>query len=460
MLPGSRAVIRNQPQIPPLSGKRSRKSLCHVPSPQLVPQHTLPRLAASPPPAVSLQVQISLEDGDNDEIHDHDQGAAGLQAKRPKRRTSMELPRDLVQEHAKSEAREVSNMAATGYHDISTSAAMTLSPRRCAFRGSHEEMKDLRALVRGYCSQSREGRAVCPQAGAIQAWTGYPLTQTFGGERNDRRYILQLLAPVIEEMDQRKVHETKKWQDATGCRVERSRSGKYRYVSLETNRKVKSQEYQRRYRQVLEDEAGMRLERANAWKAKLLSLDKEAYSSSSDDRLPPAALELDEVMEVQEEPGSETPVFVAGEETSMELCDMSVSMDLDQSRIGLAVERTWLETPQATNIDSSSSGDTDDDKNDLEHEPSLQPIQSATDAVCELRPKAVTPTENIETLPLPDRDTSSNDPEIAAAEQRLWSRIDEALQEYSCQVMTIVNSRRNASNTTGQGATTGRSPPT
>lgn len=45
-------------------------------------------------------------------------------------------------------------------------------------------------------------------------------------------------------------------------------------------------------------------------------------------------------------------------------------------------------------------------------------------------------------LPLPSRDDVSSDPEIAAAEERLWSTIDEALADYSATVLAIRARRR------------------
>ena len=52
----------------------------------------------------------------------------------------------------------------------------------------------------------------------------------------------------------------------------------------------------------------------------------------------------------------------------------------------------------------------------------------------------------MELLPFPDRDEESKDPDIARAERRLWGRIDAALQDYSHEVMMIMNSRGDASN--------------
>ena len=51
-------------------------------------------------------------------------------------------------------------------------------------------------------------------------------------------------------------------------------------------------------------------------------------------------------------------------------------------------------------------------------------------------------TQTIPLLPLPSQDSESTDPEIAAAEKRLWDKIDLALHEYSGEVMMIRNKRR------------------
>lgn len=45
-------------------------------------------------------------------------------------------------------------------------------------------------------------------------------------------------------------------------------------------------------------------------------------------------------------------------------------------------------------------------------------------------------------LPLPSRDESSSDPEVAKAERELWDKIDAALEEYSNKVLLIQERRR------------------
>ena len=45
-------------------------------------------------------------------------------------------------------------------------------------------------------------------------------------------------------------------------------------------------------------------------------------------------------------------------------------------------------------------------------------------------------------LPLPSKDSETMDPEIRAAEKRLWAKIDQALHEYSGEVMMIQRKKR------------------
>lgn len=458
-------VARPPPQVVPLAmkttataGKRSRKSLCHVPSPLVTSQEDLAVLerGPSPPPPVSLHVQICLDEDDALEGETAGAAAPSSPAKRRKKRTSMELPRELVVPEP---------YALSGEED--TQELSRVKSTSSDFQGSLEDMKTLQALVRGYCRRPKSDRGTCPEAQEIQEGTRYPLMAPSPSDppasQNDRHWVLQHLAPVIEQMDQRKALDTKKWQDATGCRVERSRSGKYRYISMETNQRVKSQEYQRRYRQVLHEEAWVRLERADAWKEKLLeevvdNAQEVDKSVPGDEDTSCPEVDIEDVLKADSKPPSTATAVESDkhDDVSMEMCDLSVSMDMEQSRITYVDAENALQDEEdcpavTTDIVSCHDPSMDEDKqNDLEDERALQPIRTATEEICELRPKSVTPTENIvETLPLPDRDDESSDPEIAKAERQLWSRIDQALQDYSYQVMTIVKSRQTKKNHAG-----------
>lgn len=472
------------------SSKRSRKSLCHVPSPVVrstsicTEQRDDPSLSSSPPPVApkTLHVNICVDDDDDDDAD------AATSVKRRKKRQSMELPRELVLDNAS--ALEASFAPPRAHIPPGPSQCQSLQNLQAAFIGDKQNMKDLQALVRGYCKVPKAQRSSSKEASAIEETTGYPLVTPDEIDHplslSNRRSVLQKMAPIIEEIDKRKAEDIAKWEYETECRVERSsKSGKYRYISIETNTKVGSQEYKRRYMGVLAREAPLRLAKTKEWKDKLNAPSPQAcqeeaskagmeraaidaplvtdHSGDMDDECENASfdttqeldLDLNEILALDTKPSDETEQesLPAGaeqeEDTSMEICDMSVSMDLGEAS-EVRAEFQPSARMQADTPTKELRVDHANEEEDIELE--LVPEMTVTDQDCATKeecakvpPKSVTPTE-MELLPFPDRDEESKDPDIARAERRLWGRIDAALQDYSHEVMMIMNSRGDASN--------------
>lgn len=393
------------------NSKRSRKSLCHVPSP-------MEQREESSPPPMHVQQRICLDDDDT-------------RAKRRKKRQSMELPRDLVR-----------------------GITPCTDPVPPSFVGNLQDMKDLQALVRGYCKMPRDLRATSQQARLIEESTGYPLLQPVIHDdpqsHANRRAVLSKMAPIIEEIDRRRAEDTAKWEYETGCRVERSKSGKYRYISLETNTKVGSQEYKRRYMGVISRESSLRLFKARQWKEKLLAsndsqedfeplpmdapLVTDASSDMEDDTFSTTHeldLDLNDILE------SSRDTF--NEDNHMEICDVSASLDMGENDSSMYSHSRTDRMSQSMGGCTKEMFDDAADKDDLEQELAFQPPPTTNHT--KTVPKSVTPTE-LEILPLPDREEASSDPDVARAERLLWSRIDSALQEYSEEVLRIRKSRQ------------------
>jgi hypothetical protein len=432
------------------NNKRARRSLCHIPSPveqrplEQRDEAVVSRLDDFAPTSTQNPQPLSIDLDDSDVSR----------TKRRRKRQSMAIPKDLVQEHA----------SAMAFEEPAKRASLP-SPKK-AFTGSMQNMKDLQALVRGYCDLPFEQRNSSKHAMAIQESTGYPVVNPMANKEdnpfinNNRRAILQRLSPVIDEMDRRKTKATAHWEAETNCRVEKSRSGKYRYYSLDTNTKVSSHEYTHRYMASIEDGAAGRLEQARKWKAELLVIEpsssdlvviEESFGDvGMDESISPdsfATQELDLDLELilamdgpVEEDDSKTEDVDEGD--TMEICDVSVSLDMgDQSFMSIPV----------------SSDDTEDREVQQDivllktvSEEEFTEKQDAAETPDEPRPEdsspcaSPQPSEPLEesTLPFPDRDESSSDPDIATAEQKLWDRIDVALREYSREVIVIMQKKR------------------
>jgi hypothetical protein len=396
----------------------------------------------------------------------------------------MVLPKELVQEHVDL------------FASVSPKEKVPSSPKKKkAFVGDLQSMKELQQLVRGFCALSPEQRDASHQAKAI-ALFGYPLQQSASGSPvsfSNRKAILQKISPVIELMDKRRVEETKYWEDETECRVEKSRSGKYRYYSIPTNTKVSPQGYENRYMAVLERTAEERFEKSEEWKARLVlpkqkgnnnnnndntiekeqdnkegeslleetrsipiichdvSMEDESESKNGSDDISETQdldLNLDSLLDTQPREESASPLNIEDDNDTMDICDMSVSLDL-----GEAISISFEEEEEPASEQEKQSETREETPPKEAGEPSEDIVGTAAEACVApmlddqedhqkqplLGPSAE---DGPSMLPLPARDGQSKDPDIARAERNLWNSIDAALQEYSREVMIIMQAKR------------------
>ncbi len=438
--------------------RRKRKTLSHVPSP-FVPEgeqkFELESNISSLPGSEercdvearsnSPQINLCRDEGEDESVK--------LSPKRRKKRQSMVIPRDLPL----GEDGSSPNNALVSDSPNKTNVAANSSPKakKEFVPLDFKSMQNLRSLVRGYCSLSSGDKQGSNEAKEILAMTGYALPQkaiaTDDGNNSmallsNRRAVIKKIAPVLQQLESRKKQDVKSWEDKTQCRVTKSdRSGRYKYYDVETNKKVGSQEYKRRYISVLEHERPDRELRARKWMDELnhpntfhaiKEAEKFEYPSYEEQN------QLD-IIEMQQK-----EAFLPPRNTN-----------LARDRDFVTIESTRDEMAEIAEITEASSEDTDDNSresispnpdttelveavsiNDAlprsEHEESCDDIPPGYDAV------GNDDTEPIPLLPLPSKDSESMDPEIAAAEKRLWDKIDLALHEYSGEVMMIQRKRR------------------
>ena len=406
----------------------------------------------------------------------------------------------------------------------------SMDTKKKFFPGDFKSMQKLRNLVRGYCALSSEAeRGMSDEAKEILEITGYSLpkkTATAGDSNNsravlsNRRLVIQKIAPVLTKMEKRKEHDIKQWECDTRCRVTKSgRSGRYRYYDIESNQKVGSQEYKRRYISILEYGRPGRLANANTWMNNLNHVKKVNAEKEYANEVPqgttatlktndhsenfPAyeetiSIDIDyqeqnsiEAYAIKQRAAFSPPMnnnlvrvesagrINAGATDRMEICDLSMSLDYgEQQSSGLSMANNChpettiaSERSEIAEISEASSEDTDDNQRESRSSSPVNsiPTELATpmvvdDAVTgtirnmhagisilETRNEDGSPnmsidredgTETAPLLPFPSRDTESIDPDIAAAERRLWDKIDLALDEYSGEVMMIEEKKK------------------
>lgn len=319
---------------------------------------------------------------------------------------------------------------------------------------------------------------------------------------SNRRLVIQKIAPVLSQMEMRKKRDIKRWETSTECRVTKSeKSGRYRYYDIESKKKVGSQEYKRRYISILQDDRPNRLSKAHLWMNELNHESNTNFArEESTDALKVASktgihLEILPILEhsnsidinrkelnhtssdaIKQKEAFSPPmdINIVKDETvgsrdtdkqdCLDICEPAMSIDQN------CEERADANTSESSEITEVSSEDTDDAPQGSRLS---TPTNSTTSelaapmvvdgaipgAIENTLPEPVLKnrydnfyqnkdmgrndnTENVPLLPLPSKDVESMDPDIAAAEKRLWDKIDLALHEYSAEVMMIEQKKR------------------
>lgn len=337
-------------------------------------------------------------------------------------------------------------------------------------------------------------------ADEIRAMTRYPMPGGIPSQNNaepqnvetdqrviiaNRRRVFSKISPAMAEMEKQKEQDTKQWERDTGCRVGKSnKSGKYRYFSIADNQRVASQEYKRRYVAVLEEDRHVRATAAQAWMEKLTNVNVAPYTSKGD-ALDMSMPDLACDCEIREQYLPDLQTYTQAEEeqrmaflppkSNLVRSESSGSraddtMNSDMHVRGQATDEI-VEAPVVAEISEASSEDTEE-REGRSDTPSPLPLEFVARGCCEeaqpigpvlvahsrdegldegeteacaegARTRDQSPAhEHLPLLPLPSREVESLDPDIALAEKRLWDKIDEALKEYSEEVMMIRSSKK------------------
>lgn len=258
-----------------------------------------------------------------------------------------------------------------------------------------DEMTRIRKLVRSYTLLPVAERGSSEEAQSIEDLTGYPLVSRSPPGKEGapeevfqrRSALLTKLGPVVERMEQGKNDEKALYERKTGHRVEKVRSGRYRYFCNETNKRASPLEYQKIY---LEQVKSLSQENGVAIRRFLRENDKQVWGGEDQS-------ESEEIAVGQAKEASsnmEGTLHTEGDN------DMDIST-----------------SPTEVEVDEASQQGGDDEPIEIVAAPTQAPKQ--------------------EVLPLPPRDERSADPDTATAHRKLWDTIDDALKTYSLTVFAI-----------------------
>ena len=460
-------AISKEKQSGGISKSKKRRSLCHVPSPienfrnDFIVKEP-PTKKRSPesttrsgsleiePQKEPLTMELDLEEESDDE---NDPKLHSNRRKRNRRRQSILLPSEL-------ETGEVSHpvLVVKGHESEDRTASLQTPIPNPAFgsrdtantASAKDSLAEMQKLVRSYCSLPIDSEARIECVDKIRYKTGYSLalpTSSFEAAsmgttedtestqqdsfRSQRRDLLTRIGPAVERMEHAKKAQAQSVEQTTGCTVEKTRSGKYRYRNT-SGVKVPTDEYKTRYLVMI---TAHKLEKTREYEA----IREELESL---------------IQETGVEAGGNSP-------NSVEREHPTIVADND-------------EVDRSEEVDWKHSDEKDDcNKNDMEHEssPMSATTQNSTTPSAKTPSPSIQPQDNMvesqemdehsaeETaqqhatvkrpermedtvIPFPDREEESEDPDIARAERKLWHSIDAALDEYSREVLAIQAKRR------------------
>jgi len=460
-----------------ISDSKKRRSLCHVPSPvEHEAMHVVKREPASKEQAAtqpSLKqysqqepqdespVKISLDfGGDYSDEDETKKSSNTTPKKRNRRRQSILLPSESGLDEL------ISSSAGTNGTVVEETNTITVDG------GSKPTDKlDLAGLckmqqyVRKYCAMSEDdpGRKKCAEW--VRSTTGYSLilpdpiidldenesdssSDASALRRMQRRDLLARIGPAVQYLEQKKKEQTRLVEQSTGCTVEKTRGGKYRYRNA-NGVKVTSNEYKNRYLEVIEEAKARKAMEYQALRQELEALIDaninkvdavEVGRHFSQEKLPK---DIDNSEKnIESSPSNHADKRMECDDMELTFCEQEDSI----------MNTTHMESPIANHMGDHPVLDLKTPSSSLQNDQTeaatgmvefVAEMNEPTGMVAVQREEEASAKEIEESmLAIPDRDEESSDPEIARAERKLWHAIDTALEEYSREVIKIQARRK------------------
>ena len=249
------------------------------------------------------------------------------------------------------------------------------------------------ALVRQYCDLPETERQGSEPAQQIQDMTGYAMAGKETLRPVNRDEFLVNIQPTVREMEKQKKIDVDEARNATNCDVRKGKSGRYEYFDGSGER-VCSEEYSRRYHAMLASKKRRRLESQATAVSQVQGITAQQKCDSESKR--------------------------ASDDSTM---DMSISVDES------AIEEDA--TPDPTRNDDLCE--------DNGKEVQVVPDTETTDGRSGIDGESG---RNGTTHPLLGGLPPSTDPRILMARKKLFQKFDEALSEYSAEVLKIEAERK------------------
>jgi hypothetical protein len=286
-------------------------------------------------------------------------------------------------------------------------------------------LQHIRQLVHSYTLLSDEERWSSTEATTIAELTGYvigpPVTEAMheGGAYNtavsmaSRIKAFSQIEPQLQKTEELRLEEVKKVQDITECITEKVK-GKFRYFHSVTGQQLSANAYEQRYRLMLDEICAIRSEEWAHYFADLEHNERSILASPLPDIQQREEAYLQSKSPHTKQTGTTVPDTPLSKNNLYNTVLSSPLRPPDEDLLEDALVcpmRPLNEDVISDTSSGSSSSNIDDDEDE--------------DADTHML------------MALPSRDEVNEDPDLARAEHKLWSTIDQALAEYSAEVIAI-----------------------
>jgi hypothetical protein len=432
--------------------KRSRKSLCHIPSPA--------ETTVSPAPS---KQEITVNHSEPVDKSDESPSKRQKKAEGTLASTRPPLPPQppLQQAHKHQVTTATPKLSATTKSSNITTDTTTTTPAKlppatpqsyatpCLSTASCEvSLQQIRQLVHSYTLLSDEEKWNSSQVNEITDLTGYvmgpPLTEAMRQEDLANNNVtvtvathmkaFSIMEPQLKRTEDLRQAEAQLVEDITECKAHKVK-GKFRYFHNQTDQQVSANSYEQRYRLMLDEICAIRSEEWACYFADLEQTDKEGSVLASP---LPDIQHREQAYHQAKASHSIHPIALS---LSPPLSSLKIS---EHGPVPDSPIQKSLFSPVATSPLLSKEQVLDND-----NKPLLAPmadscnkeqVPSDTISTCSSSSSSSDEEEDDNTkmlLTLPSRDEVNENPDLARAEQKLWCAIDKALVEYSAEVLAI-----------------------
>jgi len=264
--------------------------------------------------------------------------------------------------------------------------------------------------------------------------------QDFLVDNDMKRDIILRIGPSIEKLEVYKKREVKAVEIETGCKVEKIQGGKYMYVSFATGKKVALEKYEELYIDMI------RKKRCKMRRKMIGDQFKSTGKGVDIDGLQSQFIKVKNISKSNAWKKFQCTALIEESEDKSPIDNQHVGTRLKEVSDAREsdVETAIISLPSAQQISKGGKNSTNSlnkitacRESQVKGQNRKHVLDSGQRSDKELSQRIIKYSDDKKSISMPSREDKSSDPKIAAAQMKLFSTIDNALETYAKEVIEI-----------------------